>query len=82
MAEAGESSGLSSLFSDSNPFRRKKHAETNENKPNVDNEEEVETVPLVKAKGVEKETNLEAVESGLESKRKKDEIENEYETKK
>ncbi|KAF8117173.1 hypothetical protein N665_0012s0177 [Sinapis alba] len=85
VAEGGESSGLSSLFSDSNPFRRKKHAETNENEPNADNDEEEETILPVNAKGVEKETSLEVVESGLESKRKKrkrDEIENEYETKK
>ncbi|CAN7124563.1 unnamed protein product [Brassica rapa subsp. narinosa] len=82
VAEGSESSGLSSLFSDGNPFRRKKHVETNENEPNVDNDEEEVTVPLVNAKDVEKETNLEVVEIGLESKRKKkkrDEIENEYE---
>ncbi|ESQ39831.1 hypothetical protein EUTSA_v10000858mg [Eutrema salsugineum] len=71
------------------------------NKRNVDNDEEEETVALVKTKkskkgeklkspisdseGVEKETNSDVVESGLETKRKKrkrDEIENEYETKK
>ncbi|KAL0737279.1 hypothetical protein Bca4012_013489 [Brassica carinata] len=91
VAEAGESSGFSSLFSDSNPFRRKK-PEPEPNKPNVDNDEEEETVTPVKTKKPKKVKTLAsdsdaeaAVESGLESKRKKrkrDEIESEYETKK
>ena len=89
-AEAGESSGFSSLFSDNNPFRRKKP----EPEPNVDNDEEEEaTVSPVKAKKSKKVKTLvsdsdaegDVEESGLESKRKKrkrDEIESEYETKK
>ena len=89
-AEAGESSGFSSLFSDNNPFRRKKP----EPEPNVDNDEEEEaTVSPVKAKKSNKVKTLvsdsdaegDVEESGLESKRKKrkrDEIESEYETKK
>ncbi|KAG2261830.1 hypothetical protein Bca52824_068909 [Brassica carinata] len=91
VAEAGESSGFSSLFSDNNPFRRKK-PEPEPNKPNVDNDEEEETVTPVKTKKPKKVKTLAsdsdaeaAVESGLESKRKKrkrDEIESEYETKK
>ncbi|KAJ0240625.1 hypothetical protein HA466_0222250 [Hirschfeldia incana] len=84
---AGESSGFSSLFSDNNPFRRKKP----DPQPDVDNNEEEETVTPVKTKKPKKVKTLvpdsDAVEeSGLESKRKKkrkrDEIENEYETKK
>ncbi|KAG7532433.1 RNA recognition motif domain [Arabidopsis thaliana x Arabidopsis arenosa] len=105
----GESSGFASLFSDDNPFRRKKPQEIKESsslddKRNAENEEGDETVLPVKTKkskkekklkspvtdsgddGVEKETNSEAIEeTGLVSKRKKrkrDEIENEYETKK
>ncbi|XP_009101482.1 nucleolar protein 12 [Brassica rapa] len=90
-AEAGESSGFSSLFSDNNPFRRKKP----DPEPNVDNDEEEEeaTVSPAKAKKSKKVKTLASdsdaegdVEgSGLESKRKKrkrDEIESEYETKK
>lgn len=100
----GETSGFASLFSDDNPFRRKKPQEIKESsslddKRNAENEEE--TVLPVKTKksknekklkspvtdfGDEKETNLDVVEeTGLDSKRKKrkrDEIENEYETKK
>ncbi|EOA13222.1 hypothetical protein CARUB_v10026247mg [Capsella rubella] len=112
-AAEGESSGFSSLFSDDNPFRRKKPSEIKESstpdekngdKRNGGDDEEEETVlPVKKTKkskkekiskspdsgddGVdEKETNSEVIEgSGLVSKRKKrkrDEIENEYETKK
>ena len=89
-AEAGESSGFSTLFSDNNPFRRKKP----DPEPNVDNDKEEEaTVSPVKAKKSKKVKTLASdsdaegdVEgSGLESKRKKrkrDEIESEYETKK
>ncbi|CAE6215185.1 unnamed protein product [Arabidopsis arenosa] len=99
----GETSGFASLFSDDNPFRRKKTQEIKESsspdenkgdKRNAENEEEgEETVLPLKTKkskkekkltdsGDEKETNS---ETGLVSKRKKrkrDEIENEYETKK
>lgn len=103
----GETSGFASLFSDDNPFRRKKPQEIKESsekkgdKRNAENEEGEETVLPVKTKksknekklkspvtdfGDEKETNLDVVEeTGLVSKRKKrkrDEIENEYETKK
>ena len=91
---AGEGSGFSSLFSDNNPFRRKKPDPT---PTETNNDEEDETVPLVKTKKSKKVKTLvpdsdaaeEAaadVETGLESKRKKkrkrDEIESHYETKK
>lgn len=92
----GESSAFSSLFSDDNPFRRKQTPENKDHGHKRNVEEEEETVLPVKTKkskkekklksSVEKETNLEVIEgSGLDSKRKKrkrDEIENEYETKK
>ncbi|CAH8311839.1 unnamed protein product [Eruca vesicaria subsp. sativa] len=88
VAEAGEASGFSSLFSDNNPFRRKKP----EPKPEETHEEE-ETVTPLKAKKPKKVKTLVSdsdaeegvVETGLESKRKKrkrDELENDYEAKK
>ncbi|KAF8118535.1 hypothetical protein N665_0004s0020 [Sinapis alba] len=89
VAEGGESSGFSTLFSDNNPFRRKKA----DPKPTEANNEEEETASPVKTKKSKKLKALVSdsddaegdMESGLESKRKKrkrDEIENEYETKK
>ncbi|KAJ4901450.1 RNA-binding (RRM/RBD/RNP motifs) family protein [Raphanus sativus] len=88
---SGESSGFSSLFSDNNPFRRKKAEPTTHEETH--NDEEEETASPVKTKKSKKVKTLvsdsdaaDAVESGLlESKRKKrkrDEIENDYETKK
>lgn len=90
----GESSGFSSLFSNDNPFRRKQP----EPKPEeIDNNDEEDTVSPVKTKkskkekkpkspdsdsDVEKETNSDVVETGLRKKRKRDEVESEYETKK
>ncbi|CAN8275117.1 unnamed protein product [Cochlearia groenlandica] len=57
----GETSGFASLFSDDNPFRRKKlepkSQEIIENKPNVDNGGE-ETVSLEKTKRSKKEKKL------------------------
>lgn len=91
VAEAGESSGFSSLFSDNNPFRRKKPDPTTHEETNNDEEEEtaspVTTKKSKKVKTLVSDSDAaDAVESGLlESKRKKrkrDEIENDYETKK
>ncbi|CAN8267256.1 unnamed protein product [Cochlearia groenlandica] len=95
----GETSGFASLFSDDNPFRRKKpDPKPEEIKEEIDNDGE-ETASLEKTKRSKKEKkqkspipdsgaaemDSDVVETGLDSKRKKrkrDEIENVYETKK